>query len=621
MTTTTENLGPAERIITALLTYTDHAVHNRSGAVIPDPRRPEIGVTWSPVTYVVENGEKVVYRLDQVGKKTHKVRLGTMNGTPQIKNGNRVVGEYRPAGLFPEVCAWMYKQIAEVWKLDNEFSARWASFAYGQEHRDLKVILAAFMLVQSRKGDPVVDAGKIAFYDDDYRDVGEAMLLLTKKDGKDFNPKLLLRVRDVLTLPQVAEINRQLGFGKSLRSPFLGRWTKAVEKWLWYREENFKMLEGLVKAGFRSTVMQLARAVGYKPISEKFFEILRWKQAQAKDGRRTLAIGTEVKAAESWEKLSERKICEKIVKEKPNFKRVVGLLPAKIGITRAIMAASIEAGSLSDKDLIIYTPTIEELGLLQVQDIRERWEKAVKNAEDTRAANIASRVKSKNTKEKLQEAADTALKKAVETELRGLRVYVFVDISGSMQIAIETAKSYIAKFLQGFPLEQLHVAVFNTAGRIVEIKHASAAGVQNAFRGITAGGGTAYGSGIRALQHLKPKAGEDTIFIFIGDEEQNTCFNDIVSNSGLNPLAFGLIKVGGQTGLGASVRETARRLNVPCFLIDEKVFADVYAIPRTLRNLIASTPVPNQVNFEGPKRQTLIEQILKCQLLQKPNWA
>ena len=78
---------------------------------------------------------------------------------------------------------------------------------------------------------------------------------------------------------------------------------------------------------------------------------------------------------------------------------------------------------------------------------------------------------------------------------------------------------HIAKFVQGFPTEQLHVAVFNTQGRVVQIKHASAAGVENAFKGINADGGTDYGSGVRALQGFKPKADEDVLFIFVGDEE------------------------------------------------------------------------------------------------------
>lgn len=616
-----ENLGVAERIIQTLLTYNDHMHHGRPGLVVKDARAAT-GVRWEPVTHKMEGNDKVVYRLVKAGKKTNKVRVGVCQPNNEIRENGQVVGTYRPAGLFPEVVAWMYRQIAEVWKLDNEFAARWASLAFTQEHRDLKVALSAFMLAQSRKGDPVLDNGKVAFHDEDYRDVGEAMLLLYTKDKKDFNPKLLLRVHDILALPEVAEINRELGFGRSARRPFFGRWHKAVEKWLRYREENPRLLEGLVKAGFRTTVMDLARKVGYKPETPKFFETLRWKQVQAEDGRRSVAIGAEVKAAESWGDLSEEQICQRIVKDKPNYKRIVGLLPKHVGLTRAIVAAAVDAGSFSNKDLIIATPTLEELGLLQVQDVKDRWEKAVREAEDMRAANIALRVKSKATQEKLTEASDNALKKAVEEVTRDLRVYVMVDISGSMEGAITAAKTYIARFLQGFPQDRVHVCVFSTSGREVAIKHASAAGVENAFRGINAGGGTDYSSAVRCLQKYKPKEGEDTLFLFIGDEgDCKPNFAADVQASGLNPLAFGLIPVvSARYGRSTKVRDTAARLGIPCFEIDTNTFADPYAIPRTIRALIAATPV-GRTTVTTPKRESLAETIARTELLKKPAWA
>jgi hypothetical protein len=613
-----ENLGPAERVIQSILAYVDHAYHGRPGMVVPDPSSV-VGVKWTPVTHKEENGQKVVYQLTKVGRKTNKVKIGTLWADNTIRTEDRrKVGEYRPAGLFPEVVAWMYRQAVEVWRLDNEFSARWASYAFGQEHRDLKVILAVLMLVQSRKGDPVKDGDTIAFYDEDYRDVGEAMALIIRKDGKDLNPKLLLRIHDILSMPQVAEINRELGFGKSARHPFLGRWSKVVMKWLEYREANPKMFEGLVKAGFRTTVMELARRVGYKPRTNKFFETLRWKQSQAKDGRRTLAIGQAVKAAEDWSALTEEQICEKIVKEKPGFKRIVGLVPKSVGLTRAIVAAAIESGAMSDKDLIIATPTLEELGLLKVQEVKNRWDKAIKNADDMRAANIASRVKNKQTKEKLQEAADTAVQKAVEEVMKGIRVYFMVDISGSMENAIVQAKSHVSKFLQGFPQDKVHVSVFNTSGREIKVKHASAAGVDNAFRGISAGGGTDYGAGVKALKHYKPAADETVVFLFVGDEEAGS-FTDDVRASGLNPSAFGFVKVR-NSALYRAVQDTADELGIPCFMVDERTFEDPYAIPRTIRALIASTPVG-----KGQKAQiariSLTETILQTELLRKPAWA
>jgi len=626
-----ENLGPAERIIGSLLTYSDHLYHGRCGVVSSD-HRFGVGVRWEPVSYKVEDGQKVVYKLEKVGKKSRRTRIGVLTEDNKVMNGGPVpIAEYRPAGLFPEVATWFYKQVAEVWTLDNEFAARWASYAFDQEHRDLKVVLAAFMLVQARKGAAVLDAGKIAFYDEDYRDVGEAMMLIRRKDGKDLNPKLLLRIHDVLRLPAIAAINHDLGFGLSARRPFLGRWPKTVEKWLRHREQNPRMLDGLVKAGFRTTVMELARRIGYKPETPYFFEALRWKQCQAEDGRRTLAIGEAVKAAESWAGLSEMQVCEKIVAQKPDWKRIVGLLPKDVGVTRAVVAAAIEAACLSDKDLIILTPTLEELGLLDVPDVRGRWEQAVKASDDMRAANIARNVQSKQVAEKLQEAADIAVQKAVEEVVRQLRVYFLVDISGSMAGSIDRAKVCIAKFLQAFPLNQLHVAVFNTAAREIVLKHSSAAGVENAFRGIQASGGTDYGAGVRALSIHRPKEDEDALFIFVGDEEAAS-FTTAVQASGLRPLAFGFLKTVAADGAAGwrarqygtdrsrAVRETATQLGIPCCMLDEAMFDDPYAIPRTLQTLIAATPVGVTQNVRTP-RVTLIDRILKTPLLPKPAWA
>jgi len=615
-----ENLGPAERILQTVLAYSDHLVHNRPGLIVADAHAV-VGVRWEPVTHKIEGGQKLVFKLTKIGKKTNKTQIGILRDNKQIVAANgAVIGEYREAGIFPEVAAWMYRQVSEVWKLDHEFAAKWASYAFSEDHRDLKVVLAAFMLVQSRKGDPIMDNGQVAFYDADYRDVGEAMMLIYGKGGKDLNPKLLLRMHDLLRLPAVAQINRELGFGKSDRKPFVGRWAKAVTKWLEYREENPKLLEGLVKAGFRSTVMSLSQRVGYKPSSPKFFELLRWKQKQAEDGRRELAIGVAVTQAESWEGFSEEQICERIVAERIGLKRVEGMLPKSVGLTAAIMAAIIENNLLSDKDLIIRTPTLEELGLLNVAPIKARWERAIKNSEDMRAANIARNVTSNEIKEKLQDGADNAVKKAAEEVTKGIVVHFVVDISGSMNVSLEMAKEYMAKFAQGIPLDRIHACVFSTTARDVPLRVASKAGIDNAFSGFRAGGGTDYGCGVRKMAQFKPKDDEDTIIIFVGDEGQRPTFEQDVINSGLRPMAFGLIKVPGDRG--SCVVDTAARLNIPCFQIDNRTFEDAYAIPRTLRNLIAATPVRQApAAAYSFVRETLVDKILKVKLLIKPSWA
>src|SRR4029077_10865532 len=358
------------------------------------------------------------------------------------------------------------------------------------------------------------------------------------------------------------------GFGHSARRPFLGRWSRAVEKWLQFRERNPKLVEGLIKAGFKNTVKDLARAGGYKPETPKFFEVPSWAQDQSKDGRRQMLIGVETARGETWDDLTEIQICEKIVAERPDWKRVVGLLPKKFGVTRAIMSAAVESGSLSNKDLIILTPTLEELGLLEVKEVKAKWERALKKAEDdVRATNIARNVKSKAVQEQLQAAADTALQKAVEKVTKNLRIYVIIDVSGSMGQSIEKAKVLLSKFLQGFPPDRTHVAVFNTAGRVVEIKHASAAGVVNAFKGAPAEGGRSPGAGVLALSKFQPRDDEDSLFIFIGDGGEGRTFETYVAQSKLRPMAFGFLMLPGDN-FGA-IDQTAAVLGIPCFRIQE----------------------------------------------------
>jgi len=399
-----------------------------------------------------------------------------------------------------------------------------------------------------------------------------------------------------------------------------------VTRWLRYREQNPKMLEGLVKAGFRTTVQKLARRVGYKPTTPTFFQTLRWKQKQAKDGRREIAIGEEVAAAETWEGLDEKAVCERIIETKPNWKRLVGLLPASVGLTRAVAAAAIEAGSVSNTDLIILTPTLEELGLLAVPEIQKRWKAATETAENQRAANIAKNVKTKEVKDALEEASDKAVQKAFEEATKDLRIYVVIDKSGSMQGAIDRAKAHLTKFLMGFPLDRLHVSVFNTAGREIQIKHASAAGVEQAFRGHHAGGGTCYAEGVRALAHHKPKDTEDALIIFVGDEQDygHDALVHTIQLTALRPVAFGLLEVnaGAGWGQGSVVKDAAARLQIPCFKIEEALFDDPYAVTRTLQNLIASTPVGQEIKgLQVTPRKTLVEQIMETPLLDKPVWA
>jgi hypothetical protein len=245
---------------------------------------------------------------------------------------------------------------------------------------------------------------------------------------------------------------------------------------------------------------------------------------------------------------------------------------------------------------------------------------------------VARNVRSASLKAKLVEAAEQATAKVIEKATQDMRIYCMVDRSGSMTGAIERAKTYLAKLLIGFPLERLHVSVFESTGKEITIKAAKAAAVEAAFRGIGASGGTSYSVGLQTLLHHKPKPGEDVLLLWIGDEEgeDGARLAQTVRQSGLNPVAFGLLHVGADQGgtfggrfRGTTVKDAAANLGLPCFNLDEGMFnEDPYAVTRILSRVIASTPVGKAVAGQpAPVRVTLIDQILKTDLLKVPVWA
>src|SRR5258707_13159800 len=121
------------------------------------------------------------------------------------------------------------------------------------------------------------------------------------------NPKRIQRVGEVLSLPGVVTLNRLLGFGNPpKRKPFTGRYYKAVTDWLEFRETNISLLEGLKKSGYSKTVQALARMIGYKPKTKRFFEVLGWKQKQAAEGHRTIGLTDLQIRRLSFDGLSEK---------------------------------------------------------------------------------------------------------------------------------------------------------------------------------------------------------------------------------------------------------------------------------------------------------------------------
>ncbi|NVJ20066.1 MULTISPECIES: vWA domain-containing protein [Myxococcus] len=585
MTTPTQNTpllpetqrGPAERLLDLVLSGSAHLWHNRPGL--------DVNGTW----------------------------VAAAHATP----AQRTLGKPVKPGLFVPAAVRLYRQLLDIHRLNSELMAHFASYALTQtDWRDLKVATCALMLVQEHAGQPVVgEDGKVAFHDDDWRAIGEAMVLhYERKSTRMLTPKAVLRVAELLELPDIARLNREAGFGDpaSRKAP-MGRWKRVASRWLAAREANLPMLQGLVKAGYKETLKKLARKAGYKPRAQGFFEVLGWKQKQAEGGHRTVGLsGLTLVKSQRFDGLSEAEICEWIELERLSYKEVVGRLPKDLGMTPAIMAALLP--SLSDRDLRLMTPTLEELGLLAEPSVRGRWELAVQTATDQRALNIAKNVRSDVLRQKLEEASDNAARQAVAeaTAETDVRVMFLIDKSGSMEGAIENSKEALARILAGFPMEKLHIAAFDTMGTVLKPKAANRTAVQHMLERLKASGGTTHAAGVHALHRdgVKVPEGAKLVVIVVGDEagEAGDQFARAFRDCGYTVAALALlVSVAGARG--NTVRTCASFMKVPFSEVNVDQFADPYQVPRVLKALLDAPTQP------GASQSGWVERVMRTPLL------
>ncbi|MCP3064086.1 VWA domain-containing protein [Myxococcus sp. K38C18041901] len=569
--------GPAEKLLDLVLSGSAHLWHNRPGL--------DVGGTW----------------------------VAAAHATP----AQRTVGKPVKPGLFVPAAVKLYRQLLDIHQLNSELMAHFASYALTQtDWRDLKVATCALMLVQQHAGQPVRgDDGQVAFHDDDYRSIGEAMVLhYERKSTRMLTPKAVLRVAELLELPDIASLNRAAGFGDpASRKPPMGRWKRVASRWLAARESNLSMLQGLMKAGYKETLKKLARKAGYKPLTQGFFEVLGWKQKQAEGGHRTVGLsGLTLVKRERFDGLSEAEICEWIDSERLSYKEVVGRLPKDVGMTPAIMVALLP--SLSDRDLRLMTPTLEELGLLAEPTVRARWEKAVQTATDQRALNIAKNVRSEVLRQKLEEASDNAARQAVAeaTAETDVRVMFLIDKSGSMDGAIENSKEALARILAGFPMEKLHIAAFDTMGTVLRPKASNRTAVQHMLAGLKASGGTTHAAGVHALHRdgMRVPEGAKLVVIVVGDEagEAGDQFARAFRDVGF-PVAAMALLVSVAGGRGNTVRTCASQLRVPFSEVNVDQFADPYQVPRVLKALLDAPTMP------GASQSGWVERVMRTPLL------
>jgi len=255
--------------------------------------------------------------------------------------------------------------------------------------------------------------------------------------------------------------------------------------------------------------------------------------------------------------------------------------------------------------------------LLQHAPIQKRWQEAIDKQEDQRARNIAKNLRDRELAGKLEASADAVVTKAVASATREVNLHIMfiIDVSGSMQGAIETSKEALSMIVQGFPPEKLHISCFNTVGTLLKPRHHSAAGVQHMLKSIGASGGTIYSSGVRVFHDsgVRIPADAELILFAVGDEagEQGDLFAANLQQWGYVPRAIAhIVSVAGKDARGLTVRRAAEVLRVPYTEVDVAQFTDVYQVQRTLKAVLEAQPFR--------EKGSLVEKILQTELLVSP---
>lgn len=605
-----EGLSVHQSAVQMLETQSDHLFHNRPGVFETRTR------SWSPIVTRKKDGKTIVVRLD--GGKKRSVLGSLQDDGVHIDTGRDGVCflEVRQAGIVPEVATHLYAQVYDLWKKNRKFVAHLASWAAKRDHKDLKVVMAAFMLSVPDSGQPVHDEdGAIEYWSDDHRAIGEAMFL-HRDLGTD--ARMLLNIHKVLTVPGVAAINIEMQDKGTHRKPPLGRYPGLLKRWLSFREANPWVLKGLVdKANFGRTVRKLCRIAGYKPESVEFFKALNWKQTQAKDGRREIGIG-ESWETKGWDGLSEAEVCERIVADKIGYKRMTALASE---VTPAMMLACLEAGGISGKEVIILQPTFEKLGILKVPEVQRALTGALKHATDMRAKNIAERVTDAETKKRLEEGAQEVVKKKVEEAVKDLHVSFLIDISGSLRAGLPISKKYLQVLIPAFPADRTFVATFTSVAYEVAFDDRTPAGVAKAMAGYSPHGGTSYTAAtLRASREPVPN-GCSRLLIFVGDQKDYATPQLAEALKQMPGVTVGMVDVDRKANI---VEQACRMAGVPYKAMDPKIFEDIYALPRALSDFVAGAEVPSGPAIGGlhvVRESKLIREILETPLLERPAWA
>ena len=324
---------------------------------------------------------------------------------------------------------------------DPYFLAHFTSYAIKKlPSKDLKVVATFVNSLSDADGTPFAPGSK--FNKPNLRAVSQAAL-------QDMDPKLVTRVMEL------ANTKMKVGSKRDSATHFSRSLKTAVKKYLKFREENPRALEGIRKAGFSNTVKNIYRNVHVSP-SVEAAGMLNWPQ---KDGRQI----TVKKDLFDFSGMTDLQIAHKIRENKLPPQGALGALPGKIS---PVVAVAILEQASGDQAVVL-TTMFEDQGLLKNKEVKKVYTEKVKTAKTA-----LDRV------ERFQKELDEDLKQSLKTVKAAKRkedvgdvgkVFLHIDISSSMDSALTIAKDSGATLAECVknPVDNFHWGVFHKDGKVL----------------------------------------------------------------------------------------------------------------------------------------------------------
>jgi hypothetical protein len=397
-------------------------------------------------------------------------------------------------------------------------------------------------------------------------------------------PKLVLRVIQLanLKISLSKKYKEATHFPKSLKT--------ALRKYIRYRENNLQMIKGIKKAGLRKVLMNLYRMARIAPSTE-VAEILRWKQ---KDGRKI-----KVEQALSFENMSDIDIAKKIRKEKINPIVALGILPERIS---PVVAVAILEQTTGNQAVILHS-LFERQGLLKHDEIVKLFEEKIKIAKDA-----INRVERMNTvmSDKVEKVLKEEKSKKRKEEFGEIgKIFVHIDISGSMESAIEFAKEkgcIIAEVVKN-PEDNFFWGAFNKFGYLIEKPDSfTQGGFMQKLYGLKASGMT----NCMACYQESRKLNCD-VDIFITDQEHNEGSIDGYIEKHGKPKTVVIVHFGnGNPEYGELYRAFVRN-NVPVAVLQPDKLSESALVVQAIKTAVIGAVV-------------IIDEIMNTSFLKLPKW-